>query len=562
MKNIKISTSLYAGFITLIVTVLFVSLLGLYQVRTANQALKAMYDGRVVALKQLKGASDMLTGKVLDTMVKSATGLSAPQSSLKVLDDAMATFKKQWTAYSATHLTGEEGQRVATVNGLLRAFDPVIAQLHEALASGDLSSIAALIRPVYAATEPVGLELDQLTDIQLRESEILYKRENAQYSVTTSVFVAVMLLSLISGLGIAWKLTRSVTVPLKQALELARTVACGDLTLHIDYSGTNEMAQLLTALHEMQTSLAQVVSSVRQGSDVVLSASSEIAQGNHDLSARTKSQASALEETAASMEELNATVKHNAESARLANQLAHNASSEAVQGGQDVAQVVETMKGIHESSRKIADIISVIDGIAFQTNILALNAAVEAARAGEQGRGFAVVASEVRSLAGRSAEAAKEIKSLINASVERVEHGTTLVDQAGITMTEVVTSIKRVTDIMGQISTASNQQAAGVAQVDETINQIDGATQQNAALVEEMAAAASSLKAQAYDLVKVVASFKLNAGALGGDGTASDAYVLRLPQQSPAYLNGTLIGCSGLLPNACDTRSGAFQTEP
>ncbi len=529
-SNIKISTSLYAGFTTLIVTVLFVSLLGLYQVRTANQALKAMYDGRVVALKQLKGASDMLTGKVLDTMVKSATGLSAPQSALQVLDDAIATFKKQWAAYSATHLTGEEGQRVATVNELLRAFDPVIAQLHEALASGDLSSIAALIRPVYAATEPVGLELDQLADIQLRESEILYKRENAQYSVTTSVFVAVMLLSLIGGLGIAWKLTRSVTVPLKQALELARTVACGDLTLHIDYSGTNEMAQLLTALHVMQASLAQVVSSVRQGSDVVLAASSEIAQGNHDLSARTENQASALEETAASMEELNATVKHNAESARLANQLALNASSVAVQGGQDVTQVVETMKGIHESSRKIADIISVIDGIAFQTNILALNAAVEAARAGEQGRGFAVVASEVRSLAGRSAEAAKEIKSLINASVERVEHGSTLVDQAGVTMTEVVNRIKRVTDIMGQISTASHQQAAGVAQVDETINRMDGATQQNAALVEEMAAAASSLKAQAYDLVKVVASFKLDAGAPGDDwnGAASDLRALRL----------------------------------
>lgn len=530
MKNIKISTSLYAGFTALIVMVLFVSLFGLYQVRTANQALKAMYDGRVVALKQLKGASDMLTGKVLDTMVKSATGLSAPQSSLKVLDDAIATFKKQWAAYSATHLTGEEGQRVATVNGLLRAFDPVIAQLHEALESGDLSSIAALIRPVYAATEPVGLELDQLTDIQLRESEILYKRENAQYSVTTSMFVAVMLLSLFGGLGIAWKLTRSVTAPLKQALELTRTVASGDLTLHIDYSGTNEMAQLLTALHDMQTSLAQVVSSVRQGSDVVLAASSEIAQGNHDLSARTESQASALEETAASMEELNATVKHNAESARLANQLALNASSVAVQGGQDVAQVVETMKGIHESSRKIADIISVIDGIAFQTNILALNAAVEAARAGEQGRGFAVVASEVRSLAGRSAEAAKEIKSLISASVGRVEHGASLVDKAGSTMTEVVSSIRRVTDIMGEITTASHQQAVGVAQVDETINQIDGATQQNAALVEEMAAAASSLKAQAYDLVKVVASFKLDAGAPDGDGdgTASDMLALRL----------------------------------
>lgn len=518
MNNFKISTSLYAGFIALILTVLSVSLFSLYQVRAANQALKAMYDGRVVALKQLKGASDMLTGKVLDTMVKSATGLSAPLSSLKVLDDAIATFKQQWNAYSTTHVTGEEGQRVETINGHLRAFDPVIAQLRQALESGDLSSIAALIRPVYAATEPVWLELDQLTDLQLRESEILYQRENAQYSVTTSVFVVVMVLSLVGGMGIAWKLTRSVTVPLKQALELSRSVASGDLTLHIGDSGTNEMAQLLTALHNMQTSLAQVVSSVRRGSDVVLAASSEIAQGNHELSARTENQAKALGDAAASMEKINATVKHNADSAGLANQLALDASSVAMQGGRDVALMVETMKGIHESSSKIADIITVIDGIAFQTNILALNAAVEAARAGEQGRGFAVVASEVRSLASRSAKAAREIKDLISVSVERVEHGAMLVGRAGSTMTEVVSSIRRVTNFMGEISTASHQQASDVELVDETINQIDGTTQQNAALVEEMAAAASSLKAQAFDLVKVVASFKLDANSPGKQG--------------------------------------------
>jgi methyl-accepting chemotaxis protein len=244
----------------------------------------------------------------------------------------------------------------------------------------------------------------------------------------------------------------------------------------------------------------------------VATASAEIAQGNNDLSARTESQASALEQTSAAMEQLGATVVQNADSAAQANQLARNASSVAVQGGQVVGQVVETMKGINDSSRKIADIISVIDGIAFQTNILALNAAVEAARAGEQGRGFAVVASEVRSLAGRSAEAAKEIKGLIIDSVRRVEQGSALVDRAGVTMTEVVNAIKRVTDLVGEISSASKEQSIGVAQVGEAITQMDQATQQNAALVEEMAAAASSLKSQASDLVGTVELFKLPAG--------------------------------------------------
>ncbi|MDO8770495.1 MAG: methyl-accepting chemotaxis protein [Burkholderiaceae bacterium] len=275
-------------------------------------------------------------------------------------------------------------------------------------------------------------------------------------------------------------------------------------------TGTDEIARLLHSMASMQTSIAAVVTTVRQGSEGLAIASAEIAQGNNDLSARTESQASALEETAASMEELSATVKQNADSARQANQLALSASSVAVKGGEVVGQVVQTMKGINEASHKIADIIQVIDGIAFQTNILALNAAVEAARAGEQGRGFAVVASEVRSLAGRSAEAAKEIKSLINASVERVEQGTALVDQAGVTMAEVVSSIKRVTDLMGEISAASGEQSAGVSQVGEAVTQMDQVTQQNAALVEEMAAAASSLKGQAQDLVGTVAVFKLS----------------------------------------------------
>ena len=327
----------------------------------------------------------------------------------------------------------------------------------------------------------------------------------SQWSVVFLLFVTVALAAIMA----VW-IIRLITQPIQFAVGAAKEFADGNLTHALNPRGSDEPAQLLHALESMRLALARVVTNVRQGSEGVATASSEIAQGNHDLSTRTEQQASALEQTAASMEELGSTVRQNADSARQANQLAMNASKVAIKGGEVVAEVVETMKGINESSRKISDIISVIDGIAFQTNILALNAAVEAARAGEQGRGFAVVASEVRSLAGRSAEAAKEIKGLIGASVERVERGTVLVDQAGSTMTEVVSSIKRVTDIVGEISAASDEQALGVSQVGEAVTHMDQATQQNAALVEQMAAAASGLKSQAQDLVHVVAAFRLS----------------------------------------------------
>ena len=320
------------------------------------------------------------------------------------------------------------------------------------------------------------------------------------------------LLATLFAAAIAFFTTRSITVPIAEAVGFATKVAEGDLTSTVAIKTHDETGQLLSALVHMQENLVRTVSRVLQGSEGVATASAEIAQGNNDLSARTEQQASALEQTAASMEELSSTVQQNADTARKANQLAMSASGVAIKGGEVVGQVVQTMKGINDSSRKISDIISVIDGIAFQTNILALNAAVEAARAGDQGRGFAVVASEVRSLAGRSAEAAKEIKSLLGASVERVEQGTTLVDQAGVTMTDLVQSIKRVTDMMSEISAASSEQAAGVSQVGEAVTQMDQVTQQNAALVEEMAAAASSLKSQAGELVQTVAIFKLGTG--------------------------------------------------
>ncbi|WP_368351644.1 MULTISPECIES: methyl-accepting chemotaxis protein [Comamonadaceae] len=308
---------------------------------------------------------------------------------------------------------------------------------------------------------------------------------------------------------------RSITRPVSQALDVAQAVADGDLTTHIDVAARDEVGTLLLSLKSMNESLTHVVTRVREGSESVAAASTQIAQGNSDLSVRTERQASALQQTAASMEQLGSTVKQNADNARQANQFAQDASVVATRGGEVVSQVVETMKGISESSRKIADIINVIDGIAFQTNILALNAAVEAARAGEQGRGFAVVAGEVRSLAVRSAEAAKEIKDLINTSVARVEMGEQLADRAGSTMGEVVGSIRRVTEIMGEISAASGEQSAGVNQVGEAVIQMDQVTQQNAALVEEIAAAAASLRAQAQDLVQAVGIFKLEHAGMG-----------------------------------------------
>jgi methyl-accepting chemotaxis protein len=338
------------------------------------------------------------------------------------------------------------------------------------------------------------------------------QERNAALAQTSRILLmAAAALAVVLGAFMAWTATRSITRPVQQAVEAATAIAHGDLALQIPTGAQDETGQLLRALTDMQGRLAALVADVRRNAEGVATASAEIAQGNNDLSARTEHQASALEQTAASMEELGSTVRQNADNARAANQLAVNASTVATQGGEVVAEVVDTMKGINESSRKISDIIGVIDGIAFQTNILALNAAVEAARAGEQGRGFAVVASEVRSLAQRSAEAAKEIKSLIGASVERVEQGSHLVDRAGATMTEVVSAIRRVTDIVGEISAASSEQSSGVAQVGEAVTQMDQATQQNAALVEQSAAAAASLRNQASLLVDAVAVFKLSA---------------------------------------------------
>ncbi len=459
------------------------------------------------------------------------------------------------------------GKLKATLNGHIERYRPMVTSPREAQLLGDLEKAE---KAYFSASERVVKLADQKTDggraegtsFLLGESRNLFSAtgkgvrdlldlnqkgaeaarvdaEMAQSSGIRNVVIA-LVVGIILSVVLAVLVTRMITRPLGQALDASNAIAAGRLDSALHVEGRDETAQVLTALATMQERLAQVVGDVRRNAEGVATASAQIAQGNQDLSSRTESQASALEETAASMEELGSTVRQNADNAKQANQLAINASTVAVQGGEVVEQVVQTMKQINESSRRISDIIGTIDGIAFQTNILALNAAVEAARAGEQGRGFAVVASEVRSLAQRSAEAAKEIKLLISTSVEKVELGTALVDKAGATMGDVVTSIRRVTDIMGEISAASSEQSAGVSQVGEAVTQMDQATQQNAALVEESAAAASSLRNQAEQLVSTVSFFQLSSTSRTHNAAAPAGSQITSFGSTPAVASASL----------------------
>jgi methyl-accepting chemotaxis protein len=405
---------------------------------------------------------------------------------------------------------GEPGRALLAAIAAARvAYNEKLAEIRELHRGGEPNVPALVDKDLRPLADKYLKSLDDLRQAMAAQLAASQADTGTLAQASQVLLGAGTLVAVALGALLAFAVTRSIVRPVQQGQQAAENIADGDLTHPIETGGTDETGQLLQALATMQSRLASIVGNVRHNAEGVATASVEIATGNNDLSARTERQASALQQTAASMEQLGSTVRQNADNARQANQLAMSASTVAVQGGDVVAEVVETMRGINESSKKIADIISVIDGIAFQTNILALNAAVEAARAGEQGRGFAVVAGEVRSLAGRSAEAAKEIKGLITASVERVEQGTALVDKAGVTMTEVVSSIRRVTDIMGEISAASSEQSQGVSQVGEAIAQMDQATQQNAALVEQSAAAADSLKAQAGQLVNAVAVFRV-----------------------------------------------------
>jgi methyl-accepting chemotaxis protein len=431
----------------------------------------------------------------------------------KSMGDTLALFEENRKAYQAL-ISSDDERKIYDAfaeewKQYLQIHDQVLALSRKNENDKAKALLESSSRTLF---ESSSAKLDKLID--LNHNGAIAEGENSDkvYATARNTLVAFVILSCALAIGMAVVVIRSILGQLggepAEATQLASAIAEGNLTLAIAVK-PGDHSSLMSRLAAMQASLQKVVSNVRQNSESVATASAQIAQGNQDLSGRTEEQASALQQTAATMEQLGTTVRNNADSARQANQLAQGASAVAAQGGVVVGKVVNTMQGISDSSRKIGDIIGVIDSIAFQTNILALNAAVEAARAGEQGRGFAVVASEVRSLAQRSAEAAREIKSLIGRSVEQVEQGTALVGQAGKTMGEIVSSIQRVSDIVGEITSASAEQSNGVQQVSEAVSQMDQATQQNAALVEESAAAAESLKGQAQQLVQAVAVFKI-----------------------------------------------------
>jgi len=517
VNQLKISTRLWILIGVLSALLIAIGTIGLYSTAQSNEALHTTYQNRLVPAGQISEIQKLL----LRNRLAIATSLVTPDAqtitpATAEVEANIATITRIWDAYMATSLSTDEraiAQAFAEARGkfVQQGLRPAVA----ALRANDIPEasrvVVEAVRPLYG---PVNEGIEALMQYQLHDAKNAYEDAVQRYATVRMLSVGSIVIGVLFAALFGAALIRGIAGSLDHAIDIADTVAQGHLNQTIQTRGADEVARLLQALSAMQGNLARVVSTVRSGSEGVATASAQIASGNHDLSARTEQTASALQETAAAMEELNSTVQKNALAATQANQVAREVSNTAQQGGTVVTQVVDTMRGINESSRKIADIISVIDGIAFQTNILALNAAVEAARAGEQGRGFAVVAGEVRSLAGRSAEASKEIKNLITASVERVEQGTALVNQAGVTMGEVVNGIQRVTDLMGEISTASHEQSQGVAQVGEAVRQMDQVTQQNAALVEEMAAAASSLKSQANDLVDTVAIFKLtNDGA-------------------------------------------------
>ncbi|AZQ53189.1 methyl-accepting chemotaxis protein [Burkholderia cenocepacia] len=431
-------------------------------------------------------------------------------------DEAIAASKvsaAKQTAIEALMTTDAEKRLFAAIGEQRKRFLAIRDQIYALKKEGKAEQADQLLEQQFIPTARQLVEkVDALVKYQREEIDGLAAEIDANYRFGRTLMIAFGVVGMLLSVVCGWLITRSITRPLMRATDVAHRVARGDLSVRVDVHGTDELGQLLGSLRDMQAALLRVVSNVRRGSDNLAAASAEIAQGNDDLSSRTESQASALEQTAASMEELSSTVARNADNAHEANQLAMNASTVTAQCGEVINQVVETMKGINDSSRQISDITGVIDSIAFQTNILALNAAVEAARAGEQGRGFAVVASEVRSLAGRSADAAREIKKLIGSSVGRVAQGSTEVERAWVAMTEVVNSIRRVTETMSEISAASTEQSLGVAQIGEAVGQMERTTQQNAALVEQTAAAAISLRQQSRELVEVVSVFQLGRG--------------------------------------------------
>ncbi len=511
LNNLPLAQRLTGAIAMLLVAML---LIGGYTLHRANQiaadASAAMEQSQTLIRKSVQWQG-MTQTAVTRSM---ASVVSTDPSVTELFKEAIATDTPRIQALrkeiSDEAQTPEDQAQMKTIITHGAALLANSKKAKDAVAGGDQKVVQDIVRKEYIPS--VELYIADIGDfVKLQQKKMEAAQAEADSGRTGLLWLGAggALLIVVAGLAVAWSLVRSIVTPLNEAVKVAEAVSTGDLRSRIVPLGTNEVGQLSIALQRMNESLVRIVGQVRNSSDSIATGSAEIAGGNADLSQRTEQQAANLEETAASMEQLTATVKANAETARTANQLATSASGVAAKGGEVVGQVVTTMEQITAASRKIADIIGTIDGIAFQTNILALNAAVEAARAGEQGRGFAVVASEVRSLAGRSAQAAKEIKSLIGDSVSKVEIGSQLAAQAGGTMADIVNQVRKVADLIAEISAASGEQSQGIAQVGDAIHQLDQVTQQNAALVEESAAAAESLKHQAATMIDVVSVFRL-----------------------------------------------------
>ncbi|GAB3467100.1 methyl-accepting chemotaxis protein [Massilia terrae] len=511
LQNLRIGTRLALGFTLILLLSIIATALALRDARSTVVSLRAMMSAPL-ATERL--TSDMKTliiaGVWRTTMVARTEDVNLGVTFAKEIADGAKEGGATMKRIQASLTTDVEKQAFATLNAARDKYQAAKTAVIEAKKAGQMDEALRLYNDVFQpATNTYKARVDDLLGIERKIMDDTADRIEATNNADTRLCIILCVLLAALGATGAWLIARSITRPLRFALKVAQSVADGDLTTRFREQPRDEVGDLMRALQSMNDGLAKLVGEVQTGTNAIANASGEIASGNLDLSSRTEQQAGALEETASSMEELTATVRHNADNAGQANQLAQAASGVAGRGGQIVGKVVETMDSIDSSSRKIVDIIAVIDGIAFQTNILALNAAVEAARAGEQGRGFAVVASEVRNLAQRSAAAAKEIKQLIGNSVDQVNLGTELVRQAGATIKEVVDSVARVTDIMGEITAASREQSAGIDQVNEAITQMDRSTQENAALVEEAAAAAGSLQEQAARLAQAASRFRL-----------------------------------------------------
>ena len=512
LKNLSIKSRLIAVIAFLCVQLVVGALIGIVSLGVANETNRSLYEDRLVAMGRLDQVVRLQIQNQL-LLTRAVAGEAANVGKLlEEVDSNILKITTSWNDYLALPLSPAEKKLVEEFVERRKPF--VENGLRPTIAALRAQNIE-LARTVVSGTMlqlsiPVQASIDGLLQMQLDTAKSEHVNSMTTYHLVRNSCIAGVLFGLVLALLVGIWLVRAITRPLNAAVQIANGIAGGNLMQPIVVQSGDETGRLTQALKNMNESLVGIVGQVRKGTDTIASASSQIASGNMDLSSRTEEQASSLEQTAASMEQLTATVKQNAEHARQANDLAQSAADVAGKGGSVVAQVVDTMGSINASSQKISDIIGVIDGIAFQTNILALNAAVEAARAGEQGRGFAVVASEVRSLAQRSAAAAREIKVLIGNSVEQVEVGARLVDQAGATMGEIVDSVQRVTTIMREITLASNEQTTGIEQINKAITQMDEVTQQNAALVEQAAAAAEALQDQAAHLAQVVSVFKLD----------------------------------------------------